>query len=257
MDNHGYVEFLPGFTGYHPGTIPGTILENDDYILTFKGVLLNGRNSDDVSQLSVFDYCYDWTPVMNIALDSVRDLITIERSEEMAVNDLASWLMTYPGWGLLSRLLPRQKYVNLKNRLMEIKEHIGESYSEEDCWNILFTDAGAVHLLRDMRDTDISVDISEGNFGGEARRKKWFDIHFSTSKWTFTVSFHIQKRKIWSSSLVDIASASVARSLEVGGVNLVNELDIPTTLRLPLIEMVRDQAWMADNNDVSRSFVSL
>jgi len=256
MDNHGYVEFLPGFTGYHPGTIPGTILENDDYILTFKGVLLNGRNSDDVSQLSVFDYCYDWTPVMNIALDSVRDFTNIERSEEMAVNDLASWLMTYPGWGLLSRLLPRPQYVNLKNRLMEIKEHWPEreTYSEEGCWDICFTDAETdlVNLM-----PDISVDISEGDFGGESRRKKWFLIHLSTPHWTFTVSFHIQKRKIWSSSLVDIASASVARSLEVGGVNLVNKLDIPTTLKLPLIEMVRDKTWMTGNNAGSRSFMSL
>ena len=63
------VEFYPGLMETHFGHKPGNFLENDDFSLTFSEVLLFGYKHIGVSY--ELDPCYDWTPIMNIILNSL------------------------------------------------------------------------------------------------------------------------------------------------------------------------------------------
>jgi len=244
------VEFLPGFTNFL-GSKPGTVLENDDFALTFNGVLLNGKKSAIVSQ--GFESCYDWSDVMSILLDSLHKFEDVEGSEDLCMEDLTHWLMTYSGWGLLSTLLPRKQHVKFNRKLREIKDNwpMEEDYSEEGCWSTLFleTETNLENII-----PEFSVTISEGDFGSNSGRTKWFDISFQ-STWNLTVRFSVEKKKHWTGCLVNVAAAAVAKNMEGG--HSVDKLEIPNTLRSPVTKMMRDQRWVTSSRKARRSLVNL
>jgi len=250
--DNGSVEFLPGFTNFM-GSKPGTVLQNDDYVLTFDGVLLNGKKSAIVSQ--GFESCYDWSDVMSMLIDSLHKFEDIDGAEEFATEDLTTYLMTYSGWGLLSTLLPRKQHVKFNRKLREIKENwpVNENYSEEACWATLFlqTETSLESII-----PEFEVTISEGDFGADLGRTKWFEIRF-VSTWNLTVKFSVEKKKRWTSSLVNVAAAAVAKNLEDGDhVNVVDQvlkLEIPATLRSPVEKMRRDQRWVASSRSLRKS----
>ena len=100
------IEFLPGFS-YLGGTRPDTSAENDMFKLTFKEARLNGKRTI-LSQ--GFECCYDWSPPMDILLEALENFDTRLDDVEAAARDgLRNWFKTYPGWGLLSSLLPRKQ----------------------------------------------------------------------------------------------------------------------------------------------------
>jgi len=232
------VEFLPGFTNF-TGTKPGAVLEKEEYLLTFSEVLLNGKKSAIVSR--GFEGCYDWTDVMNILIDSVDPFEDIGVAEEVATESLYHWLMTYSAWGLLTTLLPRKQHVRFNRKLVEIKENWPQhqEYSEEGCWCILFQDTNLEDFI-----PEFEVTISDGEFGGDFGRKKWFDVRFISS-WNMTVRFGIQKKKCENSLLVNIAAAAVAKQLE--DVDHVQHLEIPKTLMSPVTKRWRDFQWVTSS----------
>jgi len=238
-EDNGSVEFLPGFTNFL-GSKPGATLENKEYLLTFSGVLLNGKKSAVVSQ--GFEGCYDWSDVMNILIDALEHFENIESAEEIATEDLTSWLMTYSGWGLLSTLLPRQKHVKFNRMLREIKENWTQYYDgeyfEEGCWAILCQDTDVEDIM-----PEFEVTICDDDFGGEVGRKKWMDLSF-VSTWNLTVRFSIEKKRC-ETNLVNIAAAAVGKHIE--DADTIEQLEIPVTLRSPLSKMRRDQRWLTSS----------
>ena len=167
------VEFLPGFTNFQ-GTRPVAVLQNPTYHLTFSQVLLNGNVSASFKSFSKFklcsgkkspivsrgfEGCYDWTDVMNILVDSLENFEDIEASEELAMDDLTCWFLTYDGWGLLSTLLPRQQHIQFKETLRDLKQNwpIEEAYNEENCWEIFYQDIDLDEII-----PQFEVNIKEG-----------------------------------------------------------------------------------------------
>ena len=238
-EDNGSVEFLPGFTNFR-GSKPGAVLKNNEYLLTFSGVLLNGKKSAIVSQ--GFEGCYDWSDVMNILIEALDQFEDIESAEELATEDMTSWLMTYAGWGLLSTLLPRQQHVKFGRMLREIKENWSQYYEgeyfEEGCWALLFIDNDLEDIIPEFQ-----VTISDDDFGGQVGRKKWFDLRF-VSTWNLTVRFSIEKLRC-ETNLVNIAAAAVGKHLE--DVDEIEQLDIPVTLMSPVSKMRRDQRWLTSS----------
>jgi len=231
------VEFLPGFSNFR-GTKPGAVLQNPVYHLTFSEVLLNGNRSAIVSR--GFEGCYDWSDVMSILHDSLIDFEDIETSEELAMEDIKSWFLTYDGWGLLSTLLPRQQHIQFKQTLRNLKQNwsLDQEYNEQDCWELFTQDI-------DMEDIipEFEVSIKEGNFGCEAGRQKSINLKFITAKWNFEVKFMAEKQKMEKGNLVSIAARAVASQLE--DFDDIDQLEIPRTLIKPVAQMMEDLRWVS------------
>jgi len=240
MADHGevanYVEFLPGFTNF-VGTKPGDILENDDYRLTFSGVLLNGQKSATVSR--GFECCYNWTDIMNIFLDALLHFNDIETSEELSMEELYCWLMCYQGWGLLSTLLPRKQHLEFMRSLREIKENWpeDEEYTEEKCWMMFCEDKQLEDLV-----PEFEVEINEVHFEEGTGRKKWINLRFVTDQWNLAVKFSVEK-KMPDFNLVNIAAAAVSEHLD--DKEKIQHLEIPVTLRSPVAKMMKDVRWIS------------
>jgi len=241
-EDNGSVEFLPGFTNFL-GSKPGAVLENKEYVLTFFGVLLNGKKSAIVSQ--GFESCYDWSDVMNILIEALDQFEDISSAEEVSTLHLTWWLMTYSGWGLLSTLLPRQQHVKFSRMLRQIKQNWTQYYEgeffEEGCWDILLQD---IHLEDIV--PQFQVTISHGDFGGQVGRKKWLDLSFISS-WNMSVRFTIEKKRC-ETNLVNIAAAAVGKHIE--DEDTIQQLDIPVTLRSPVTKMRRDQRWLTSKTNL-------
>jgi len=231
------VEFLPGFTNFR-GTRPGAVLHNSNYKLTFSQVLLNGKRSAIVSR--GFEGCYDWTDVMNILIEALENFEDVETSEELAEEDLRSWFLSYEGWGLLSTLLPRQQHIDFKQSLRNLKQNwpLPQKYSEEDCWQLFTEDLDMEAIC-----PNFEIAIKEGNFGGEAGRQKWINLKFTTAKWNMEVKFTAEKEKLEKGNLVSLGARAVAKYLE--DFDDVDELEIPRTLKRPVMEMMEDLRWVS------------
>jgi len=231
------VEFLPGFSNFR-GTKPGAVLQNPVFHLTFSQVLLNGKRSEIVSR--GFEGCYDWSDMMNILIDSLSNFEDIETSEELAMEDIKSWFLTYDGWGLLSTLLPRQQHIEFKQTLKDLKQNwpLEQEYNEEDCWELFTQDIDMEEII-----PEFEVSIKEGNFGGEVGRQKCINLKFITAKWNFEVKFMAEKQKIDKGNLVAIAARKVAKQIE--DFDDVDHLEIPRTLMKPVTQMMEDLRWVS------------
>jgi len=230
------VEFLPGFTNFR-GTKPGAVLQNPVFHLTFSEVLLNGKKSAVVSR--GFEGCYDWTDVMNILLESLRNFKDIKTSEKLAMKYLKSWFLTYAGWGLFSTLLPRQQHIDFKQAMRSLKENwqLNQEYTETKCWRLFCQDKDMEAIIPKFK-----VTIGEGNFGLWAGRQKWITLKFVTPKWNMEIRFIAGKQKMEKGNLVAIASAAVAAHLE--DFDDVDHLEIPRTLMKPVAEIMEDHKWI-------------
>jgi len=236
-DVNDSVEFLPGFTNFR-GTRPGAVLQNPTYHLTFSQVLLNGKSSPIVSR--GFEGCYDWTDVMNILVDSLENFEDIETSEELAMDDLSCWFLTYDGWGLLSTLLPRQQHIDFKQTLRDLKQNwpLNQEYNEEECWELFSQEIDLEQII-----PEFEVNIKEGNFECEAGRQKCINLKFITEKWNLEVKFMADKQKMEKGNLVGIAARAVAKQLE--DFDDIEDLEIPRTLMKPVAQMMEDLKWVS------------
>jgi len=236
-DENDSVEFLPGFSNFR-GTKPGAVLQNPSYHLTFSQVLLNGKRSAIVSR--GFEGCYDWSNMMTILLESLDNFEDIETSEELAMEDIKSWFLTYAGWGLLSTLLPRQQHIQFKQTLRDLKQNwpLQQEYNEEDCWELFAQDIDLEEIIPEFQ-----VNIKEGNFGCEAGRRKRITLKFITAKWNFDVKFMAEKQKMEKGNLVSIAARAVAKQLE--DFDDIDHLEIPRTLMKPVTQNMEDLRWLS------------
>ena len=96
---------------------------------------------------------------MNILIDSLSNFEDIETSEELAMEDIKSWFLTYDGWGLLSTLLPRQQHIEFKQTLKDLKQNwpLEQEYNEEDCWELFTQDIEMEEII-----PEFEVSIKEG-----------------------------------------------------------------------------------------------
>lgn len=239
------VEFLPGFTSFK-GTKPGTILSSQEYRLTFFGVLLNGEQSAIISR--GFECCYDWTAVMNIIIDALKDFEHSGVSEELAMEQLRSWFKTFSAWGLLSTLLPRKQHDYFNECLRQIKEKwpLGKQYSEEACWTLFIEDLDLEAVI-----PEFDILIYEGDFGVESKRKKWIELQL-VSNWSLSIKFTAEKKKCDRTTLVQTAASAVASQL--GDLEDVNMLQIPITLKSPVTKRIRDLKWMSSCDELEENF---
>jgi len=227
------VEFLPGFSASE-GTKPGDFLDNEDFSLAFSEVLFNDKKSAIVSR--GLESMYDWTTVINIILDSLKNFEDTERSEVLAMEDVKRWLRTYQGWGLLVILLPRNINIKFQRSLREMKENWpqDQEYTEEKCWIAFTQDKQLEDLIPELK-----IVISDGDGKGRERR---INLRFDTARWNLEVKFVAEKlRPI--ASLVNTAGAVVAQHFDDSEV--IKHLEIPVTLRSYVAKMMGDIRWMS------------
>jgi len=230
------VDFRPGFSNYR-GTRPGFALENNAYHLTFGYALINGKRP---RRPGLFEDCYDWTKVMNILIDSLKNFKDVETSEELAMEDLKSWFLTYDGFGLLISFLPFKQQLEFKQTLRDLKQNwpLPQEHTEVDyaCWELFSKDIDIEAIV-----PDFEVAIKEVDCGCEAGRKKCINLKFN--KVDFVVKFLAEKKKIEGGNLVAISARAVAAQLE--DFDDMDNLEIPRTLMKPVAQMMEDLRWIS------------
>ena len=236
------VEFLPGFS-FLQGTEVGSTFENYSYHLEYTGARYNNRRTL-VSR--GFETCYDWTNVANILLRSLEHFEDVKTFETLTQEYLRSWFMTYPGWGLLSSLLPKKLQRRYIKSLRSVKRrwsmNFEEECTDEKCWNLVlqhsFKDILPKCEIKVMGINDLDFDFSMSG------RRKWISVIFS-NQWKLEINFAVEKKSS-EVTLVNLASKTVAKCFKNSeSVDIVNALEIPFTLKTPVIHELKDVKWTA------------
>ena len=123
------MEFLTGFNSKI--TKPGFQMENKHFSITFKGISNIGRDSN-----IAFEECYDWTEVMSLLLkmDQCKQFIRSTKTsntdsrygsfEYLLSLDLATWLTTFPGWGILCNIIRPDYQEYFSDKLAEVNDEL-------------------------------------------------------------------------------------------------------------------------------------
>merc|ERR1711892_308927 len=220
-------------------------MENDNYKVQFEGVLCD-ETKNIVSH--GFENCYSWREIMELVLDATKaantDYLTdIEEAAEKAVRD---WLVTFPGWGLLSSILDskihRHVVLSLDYTSTNWGRKTGGEFSEEkvfDTVKYVYENIPGKELHSLVPKFDIWFEeINEGSKKEE--RMKHFTLFFN-AKWALEVKFVIEKKRI-NDNLIDLAAESVVKNLMIK--EEIEELDIPETLFVVVREKFHDAEWV-------------
>ena len=236
-------EFLSGFS-FPNGTKVGSKFENTAFKLEFTGVWFNGRKN--VTSQG-FETWYDWINVANILLENLDNFQEIKVFETVTQESLHSWFMTYPAWGLLVTLLPKPLQKMYMETLFMVKEtwslNSEDKCTEEKCWNLVLQSS-----LKDLI-PDCRVKIMENNHLQShfpyTGRKKLLSIEFS-SKFNIEIDFTIEKKEM-DINLVNLAAENVVKFIrndEKPDTAVVDALEIPFTLKKPVVDKLKDLKWI-------------
>ena len=73
-------------------------------------------------------------------------------------------------------------------------------------------------------------------------RRKWISLTF-TNQWKLEINFAVEKKSS-EMTLVNLAAKIVAKCIKNNeGVNIVNALEIPFTLKNPVVDELKDVKW--------------
>lgn len=236
--------FATGFSMASP-TKPGFSIENENYKLTFDGVLCD-QSKNIVSH--GFENCYSWQEAMDLILNATEEadtdnLIKIEEATEDAIRD---WLVTFQGWGLLSSILDskvhRHVVLSLAYTSANWDEETGGDFSEEkvfDTVKYVYDNMPGKEMLTLVPNFGVWFEeIISGGRGEE--RKKNFTLFFN-AKWALEVKFVIEKKRI-NKNLVDLAAEAVVKNILIE--EEIEELDIPEILYESVRQKFRDAEWI-------------
>lgn len=223
------IEFMPGFS-YLEGTRPGDMLSKNTFQVSLLGVHLNGKQSL-ISH--GFECCYDWSPVINILLEALKNFEDVETFEDEAREYLNDWFKMYAGWGLLSSLLPQKLQLLFTNVLENIKQAWPSQieFSEERCWELFSKDKVFEEII-----PEFEVFITKNERLDE---NKIIKIRF-VNKWNLEVRFNVEKI-LAKKSLVNVSADAIADMLK--NVEQVKDLEIPRTLCQVVVNQIKDLRW--------------
>jgi len=241
---------LEGFaTGFNnPPRQPGFSLENDEFVISFSGVMCDEAKNIVSHGFEVF---YDWTEVMKLVLAATKNNPEPTDIEESAEDSLREWLTSFQGWGLLSSLLPTERHrhfiLALAYTSANWDERTGGPHSPEKIFdtvkfvydNIKGKEIRTLVPSLGIWFEELSVD-PEISFKGENERKKQLVI-FIKAKWTLEVKFLLEKKRV-NLNLVDWAAERVTK--DILHEEQLGELEVPVTLHPVLVSKFRDAAWV-------------
>ena len=237
------LDFLSGFS-YSHGTKLGSKFENSAFEFEFKRARYNGR--ENVTSLG-FETLYDWTNVANILLKKLDNFQEIKTFEAVAQESLHSWFKTYPAWGLLMTLLPKTLQKMYMKTLRMIKEtwplNSEEECTDEKCWNLILQ-RSLKDLIPDCRVKITEINNWQSHFAYTGRKKN-LSIEFS-SKYNLEINFTIEKKEM-DINLVNLAAENVVKCIrndEKTDTAFVDALEIPFTLKKPVIDKLQDFKWI-------------
>eukprot|EP00091_Calanus_sinicus_P012183 TRINITY_DN27668_c0_g1_i1.p1 TRINITY_DN27668_c0_g1~~TRINITY_DN27668_c0_g1_i1.p1 ORF type:complete len:219 (+),score=37.70 TRINITY_DN27668_c0_g1_i1:117-773(+) len=197
------MDFLSGFSLCHGGK-PGVFVENEHFKICFQEVFCNGIKNV-ISH--GFECCYEWQAIMDLMLLATDDFKNIDTFEEKTEDFVQTWLGTFPGWGLLSSMLPSPLQYFFIGQLNSTRRN----WNREEMFThkAAFEEVMARYELNGEKKLDslipdfgISIDELVEYNGNE--RKKLVTVHFD-AKWKLEVKFTIEKKKVVK-TLVDSAA---------------------------------------------------
>jgi len=241
---------LEGFaTGFNnPPRQPGFSLENEDFVISFSGVMCDEAKNIVSHGFEVF---YDWTEVMKLVLNATKNYSDVTEIEECAEDFLREWLTSFQGWGLLSSLLPTETHrhfiLALAYTSANWDERTGGPHSPEKIFdtvkfvydNIKGKELRTLVPSLGIWFEELSMD-PEVSFKGDNERKKHLVI-FIKAKWTLEVKFCLEKKRV-NMNLVDWAAETVTK--DILHEEQLGELEVPVTLHPVLVNKFRDAAWV-------------
>jgi len=191
--------------------------------------------------------------ILEATKDYDNAIVHIEAGVEM---QLRNWLTTFQGWGLLSSILPIERYgyfiAGLAYTSANWDESSGGPYSAEkifdtvkfvyddspgkEIWNLVPTLWGSLEDNYDdaLNGNQIEIDLKN------ADRMKSFTIWFN-AKWLLEVKFLIEKKRN-NHNLLDLAAEAVA--FQVSNREDLAALEIPPTLHSNLMGKFGDVLWV-------------
>jgi len=224
---------------------PGFLMENENYTLKFDGVLCD-QSKNIVSH--GFENCYSWKEVMELILDATEEMDTynLVDVEEAAEDALREWLVTFPGWGLLSSVLDskvhRHVVLSFAYTSANWDQETGGQFSERKVFDTV------KYVYDNMPGKEFHTlvpnfgvyfeEILEGSKNFE--RKKKITLYFN-AKWSLEVKFTIEKKRV-NNSLLEVAAEAVAQDIK--NLNHIKDLNIPETLYDLVIEKFNDAEWV-------------
>ena len=169
------MEFLTGFN--EKSTICGFKIENSHFSLIYNGVINIGGETN-----IVFENGYNWSEVMGILLNigdgkelarsNVANKVTDTRYEELEyilTLDLARWLCTFQGWGIMWNII-RPDYQHFFSQIfMEVNEEMEAEgdYPSEKVFNEVikrFKSESCLDLSDIMPPISITISDMEEDF---------------------------------------------------------------------------------------------
>jgi len=229
-------------------TKPGYYVENENFKLTFSGVMCDERKNI-VSH--GFECCYDWSFLMNEILASTEDYESRDDVEEKVEKLLKTWLTSFQGWGLLSSMLPTEKHryflVSLAYASAYWNEGTGGPYSSQKIFDTVkyvyeHSPGKEIYHLVPPLGAWFEEIVEDENEMVESKgeRSKSFTIFFN-AKWVLEIKFILEKKKV-NKCLVDIAAEKVASTLI--DADDVEDLEIPITLFEKVYDKFKDVEWV-------------
>ena len=191
---------------------------------------------------------------MEQMLLATEDFVDIDKFENKSEENLQRWLGTFPGWGLLSSMLPSTAQYFFIAQLTKARRNWTrqELFTHQAAFEEVIAryEHGGKQLTSLIPDFGISIDeLVENN---ENERKKLVTLHFD-AKWKLEVKFTIEKKRHLE-SLLDSAAEKVGHMLENEAA--VDILEIPEVLRKPVAENVRDGHWLHTHRAARNYFYS-
>jgi len=239
--------FATGFS-VAGATRPGYRMENDEFSVTFKGVVCDEAKNVITEG---FEVCYCWSPVMSLLLDACSlPWLSPTDIEESAEELLREWLQEFQGWGLLSALLPptvsRYFILSLAYTAENWDTESGGDFSEEKVFEAVKTVYNAVpgkelhNILPSFGVWFEEIEREEGEEEEEgAPRRKVLSLFFR-AKWVLEVKFILEKKRV-NSSLVHLAAEATVQRLRLQAE--IPGLGVPASLHPVLRDKLKHLDW--------------
>ena len=225
-------------------TMPGYSVENEKFILTFSEVFCDGKKNDNSY---VLECCYDWSEVMNMILAATENYVSRDDVKKKFKGMLKTWLTSFEGWGLLSSMLPTQKQRYFLENMAKIRDNwnqeTGGPYSDQKVFD----------MVKELHEGSPGKGIRLGAYfeeickevADESReREKSFVVFFIADELELDVKFTLEKKKLLTNNLVDIAAEKVAQIVIDTDYIDIESLEIPSILLEKIHEKCRDIEWV-------------